>query len=84
MFLSCERSARKLLDVYILREDNWLEEGVQPAIRGCVWAINPGDLYCLSDSPQARFQAVVQIHVRVGILGPPVGFDLSGPSELGC
>ena len=27
---------------------------------------------------------MVQIHVRVGILGPPVGFDPSGSSEWGC
>ena len=38
----------------------------------------------MSDSPQARLQVVVQIHVRVGILGPHVGFDSSGPSEWGC
>ena len=25
-----------------------------------------------------------QIHARVGILGPPMGFDLSGPSKWGC
>ena len=24
---------------------------------------------------------MVQIHVRVGVLGPPVGFDPSGPSD---
>ena len=27
---------------------------------------------------------MVQILVCVGILGPPVGFDLSGPSKWGC
>ena len=27
---------------------------------------------------------MVQIRVRVGILGPPVGFDPSWPSEWGC
>ena len=27
---------------------------------------------------------MVQIHVRVGILGPLVGFDMFGPSERGC
>ena len=27
---------------------------------------------------------MVQIHVRVGILGPPVVSDPSGPYELGC
>ena len=27
---------------------------------------------------------MVQIRVRVGILGPPVGFDPFGPSEWGC
>ena len=58
-----------------------LEEGVQSAIRGRVWAINLGGLCFLSDSPQAELQAVVQIHVRVGILGPHVGFDLYRPSE---
>ena len=43
--------------------------------------MNPGGLCCLSDSPQAGFQAVVQIHVRVGVLGPHVGFDPSGNSQ---
>ena len=27
---------------------------------------------------------MIHIYVRVGILGPPVGFDPSGPSERGC
>ena len=27
---------------------------------------------------------MVQIHVLVGILGPPVGFDPYGPSKWGC
>ena len=27
---------------------------------------------------------MVQIHIRVRILGPPVGFDPSGPPEQGC
>ena len=36
------------------------------------------------DSPQAGLQVMVHIHVRVGIIGPLVGFDPSGPSEWGC
>ena len=81
MFLSCERSARKSLVGHLLKDDNRLEEGVQPPRRGRAWAINPGGLCCLSDCPEVGFQAVVHIHARVGILGPPVGFDLSGPPQ---
>ena len=84
MFLSCERSARKSLADHLLRDSSRLEEGVQLAIRGRAWAINPGGLCCLLDSPQVGIQVVVQIHVRVGILGPPVGFDPSGLFEWGC
>ena len=53
-----EISQESLAD-HLLKDDNRLEEGVQPAIRGRAWAINPGGLCCLSDSPQARFQVVV-------------------------
>ena len=84
MFLSCERSAGKSLAGHLLKDDNRLEEGVQPARRGCAWVINPGGLCCLLDSPEAEFQAVVQIHACVRILGPLVGFDLSGPPQWGC
>ena len=84
MFFSYERSYGKSLADHLLKDGNRLEKGVQPARRGCIWAINPGGLCCLSDSPQAGFQTVVQIHVRVGILGPPVGFDLSRNSQWGC
>ena len=84
MFLSCERSAGKSLADHLLKDDNRLEKGVQPARRECAWAINPGGLCCLSDNPQAGFQAMVQIHARVGILGPHVGFDPFWPSQWGC
>ena len=84
MFLSCKRSAGKSLVGHLLRDDSRIEEGVQPAIRGRSWVINPGGLCYLLDSPQAGLQVVVQIHVRVGILGPLVGFDPFGPSEWGC
>ena len=80
MLLSCKRSAGKSLVGHILRDGSRLKEGVQSAIRGRAWVINPGGLYYLLDSPQAGLQVVVQIHVRVGILGPHVGFDLFGPS----
>ena len=67
MFLSYERLVGKSLTGHLLKDNNWLEEGVQPARRGRAWEINPGGLCCLSDSLQAGFQAVVQIHVRVGV-----------------
>ena len=46
MFLSCKESVGKSLAGYIFRDDNRVEEGVQPARRGCAWAINPGGLCC--------------------------------------
>ena len=46
MFLSCKGSTGKSLAGHLLRGGNRLEEGVQPARRGCAWAINPGGLYC--------------------------------------
>ena len=44
MFLSCKGSVGKSLDGHLLRDGSWLEEGVQPARRGCAWTINPGGL----------------------------------------
>ena len=79
--MSCERLAKKSLAGHLLKDDNRLEKGAQPARRGRAWEINPRGLYCLSDNPQAGFQAVVHIHVRVGVLRPPAGFDPSGPSQ---
>ena len=35
MFLSCERSVGKSLAGHLLKDGNRLEEGVQPARRGC-------------------------------------------------
>ena len=75
MFLSYKISVGKLLVGHLLRDDIRLEESVQLAIKGHVWAINPGGLCYSSDSPQVGFQAVAQIHVCVGILGPLVSFD---------
>ena len=46
MFLSCKGSAGKSLAGYLLRDGSRLEEGMQPAKRGCARAINPGGLCC--------------------------------------
>ena len=81
--LELREIAEKSLVDHLLKDGNRLEEGVQPARRGGASEINPGGLCCLLDSPQAEFQSVVQIHVHVGVLGPPMGFDPSGRSQWG-
>ena len=56
MFLGCKGSAGESLVGYLLKGGCRLEEGVQPARKGRVWAINPGGLCCdqIAHNPDFR------------------------------